>query len=222
MRHITIGVILFLCGSAVHTEDEPQDEPVGSPADALQVAIDETMDEARRAVDRFGETDEAMTRIQEALAKLARKPGLKERADLTEIHVTPSTASAALASEGDDGITLFVGRSAANTSTPVHDHLTWGVIHVLEGRERYIQWERMDDGTAPGTAELRVRYEKTLEPGQSAYWLAPPNDIHSQESLDSMVWRLTLTGKNLMAEGVTDHRHYFDPETGRVRKGKVQ
>lgn len=218
MKHIYIALILLMFGCA----GPPQSKSEAGSDDALQIAIEETMSEARSAIDQFGETDEAMTTIQAALAKLARQPGLKDRADLDELHGSSSMAAAALASEGENRITLFIVRFAANSSTPVHDHLTWGVIHVLEGRDRYIQWERLADGTAHDRAELRVKSDRILEPGQSVYWLAPPNDIHSQESLSSVVWELVLSGKNLIADGITQHRHYFDPKTGRVTKAKAQ
>lgn len=184
--------------------------------DEVQKAIDETMTEARRAVDELGTSDAAMKRIQVALNRLARTSGLKKRAHLSEVHGSETIGATVLASDGDDRITLFLVRFAPGTSTTVHDHTTWGVIHLLEGRHQYIQWERIDKGSDPEHAELRVKYEKVLDPGDSVYWHGPPHDIHSQETKSGPVWVLGLAGKNLMSEAVTRHRHYFDPETGRI------
>jgi hypothetical protein len=216
MRHAVICIFALLYGCAVHPERKPDVSEVNS----VQAAIDQAMAEAHQAIDKYGETESAMSAIEIALVKLAGVPGLKEHADLSALHGGSSMSAKPLASEGDDGITLFLIRFAANSSTPVHDHLTWGVLHVLEGQDRYIEWERMDDGTVPDTAELSVKRELTLNPGESVYWLPPPKDIHTQESLDSVVWELVIAGKNLMASPVTHHRHYFDPESNRVEKAR--
>jgi predicted metal-dependent enzyme (double-stranded beta helix superfamily) len=125
-------------------------------------------------------------------------------------------AAGKLASDGEDRMSLYVGRLAANTSTPVHDHLTWGVLHVLEGRDVYVPWQRLDPAGDPHRAELRRMEPLTLGPGQSTYWLGPPQDIHSQQTGPSDVWELIMTGKNVLGDIVIRHRHYFDPDSGRV------
>ncbi|MDX1479676.1 MAG: hypothetical protein R3301_18315 [Saprospiraceae bacterium] len=176
------------------------------------------MAESRDALEKFGVTEDAMRAIQKSLAKLAGQGNLKDLVDLDEIHGSSSMTAAPLASDGENGITLFIVRFAAESTTPVHDHLTWGVIHVLEGRDRYIQWERTDDGSSEGHAELRVKKEQILMPGESVYWLAPPEDIHSQETMDEEVWELVIAGRDLMSEGVTHHRHYYDPAASTVSK----
>jgi hypothetical protein len=98
----------------------------------------------------------------------------------------------------------------------VHDHLTWGVLHVLEGRDVYVPWQRIDAASDPHRAELRRLEPLTLEAGQSTHWLGPPRDIHSQQTGPSDVWELIMTGKNVLGDGVIRHRHYFDPDSGRV------
>ena len=182
----------------------------------LTAAIDRAMADARLALSEHGETDAAMKKIQAALARLATVPGLRERAKLGPLHGAATMAAGKLASDGEDKISLFVGRLAANTTTPVHDHLTWGVLHVLEGRDVYVPWQRIDSAGDPHRAELRRMEPLTLEPGQSTYWLGPPRDIHSQQTGPNDVWELIVTGKNVLGEGVTLHRHYFDPDSGRV------
>ncbi len=189
-----------------------------APDDAVQEAINETMAEARRAVDELGVTDAAMKRIQVALGRLAQTPGLKERPDLSGLHGSATTKAVVLASEGDDGLTLTLARFAPDEPTPIHDHGTWAVAHVFEGRDHYIQWERLDDGSDSERAELRVKYEKVLGPGDSVYWFGPPHDIHSRQAKDGPAWGLGLAGKNIMRTS----RHYFDSDTGRVTEKKPQ
>ena len=199
MRALAISVAL-LCGCA-----GPVSQSASSHEQSLQASITRTMLEAREAIDRHGETAEAMHAIQESLRELATAPGLDRFDELEALHGGSAMAAMPLATEGDSGITLFIVRFAANNSTRVHDHLAWGVIHVLRGNDNYIAWRQSNE------TEVVEKRAITLEPGQSTYWLSPPNDIHSQESLDSDVWELIVAGKNLMSPVVTDHRHYYEP-----------
>ena len=60
----------------------------------VREAVRKTMAEARQAVTELGVTDAAMNRIREALARLAKQPGLKEEFTLRKLH--GGGASAAL------------------------------------------------------------------------------------------------------------------------------
>ena len=158
-----------------------------------------------------------MHRIQTALSRLARVPGLKERSDLREVH-GGGVASAVLSSDENDGLTLILARFQPGAPTPIRDHGTWAVAYVVEGQERYIQWERLDDGGDPQRAELQVKYERILGPGDTVYWFDPPHDIHSQQALDGVAWELLLFGRNPL-QGTL---HYFDLRTGHVTEKKPQ
>ncbi|MFF8775194.1 cysteine dioxygenase [Kitasatospora sp. NPDC015120] len=58
--------------------------------------------------------------------------------------------------------------------TPVHDHLSWCVVGVLEGEETEVVFAPDADGP-PGS--LRVVGEQH-NPTGSVGWLVPPDDIH--------------------------------------------
>ncbi len=186
-------------------------------SDPVQALITGTMAEARRAIDEHGVTETAMRRIQAALHKLAQISGLHDHASFQELHRSGAAASV-LASEGPEGLTLVFARFPPDAPTPVHDHNTWGVAYVMEGHDRYIHWERLDDGRDSEHAQLRVQYEKALGPGDSVYWLDPPGDIHSQQGENETAWELVLFGKNAMQAT----RHYFDAATGHVTVAKPQ
>jgi len=214
MGSILVGALLLLVVPPVFAADQ-----TGRPAaDSLQAAFETTISMARQAVNKYGVTDSAMMQIQAALAKLATKLSLKERAQFQHLHGSAGANSAMLASEGDDGISLFIVRFDSGQATPVHDHLTWGVVHVLEGRDHYIHWEPSYSGKDSSHAELQVAQESILEPGSSVYWFGPPHDLHSQEAKGATVWELVLAGRNLLSPLVLEHRHYYDPKTGRVTK----
>lgn len=210
---LAVGVTLVACGCSLVGDSGPR---TGTPREVVAVesideAVQRTMAEARRAVAEHGVTVKAMQRIEAALGELAQTPGLREQTNLRELH-GGGAAAAVLASDGNDDLTLILTRFQPGERTPIHDHGAWAAAYVVEGRERYIQWERVDDGSDPQRAELRVRYERILLPGDAVHWLDPPHDIHSQEAIDDVAWELLLFGRNPQKRAL----HYFDLETGRV------
>ena len=61
-----------------------------------------------------------------------------------------------------------------------HNHKTWGVVVGLDGDERNVNWQRRDDGTRPGYADLVVRNEVIVRRGDVLGFL--PEDIHSVQN----------------------------------------
>lgn len=208
--------LVFVLSMVLASPALAADKGTGKAPDSLQAAFDETIVAARRAIDKYGVTDSAMLEIQTALAKLASKPSLKDRDQFQNLHGGAGVTASLLASEGDDGISLAIARFDTAHATPVHDHLTWGVVHVLEGRDHYTTWDRKYADGDSSHAAIRLVKEMTLESGGSTYWFPPPHDLHSQQGMGEPVWELVLTGRSLLSPNVIDHRHYFDPKTGSV------
>jgi len=167
---------------------------------------------AREAVDKDGIGDKAFSSIKQALRELATTPSLIEQVDMHGLHDSGAAATL-LASEGLDGITLMLARFSSDAPTPIHDHGTWAVACVVSGQDRYVHWERLESGQDADHAEIRVKYERTLGPGDTVDWQEPPHDIHSQQGSGGDVWELVLFGRNAMQIP----RHYFDTATGSVR-----
>ena len=212
MRSMMIRALVLLIATPAYAADKKADKS----ADSLQVAFDETIAMASQAIHKYGVTDSAMMQIQVALAKLAKAPSLKARASFSQIHGIGTSRSAMLASRGDDSISLFLVQFDTGQATPIHDHLTWGVVHVLEGRDHYVSWGVQYNPKDSSRAEIQIATEAMLEPGSSVYWFGPPHDLHSQEAKGGTLWELVLAGKNLLSPLVLDHRHYYDLKTGRV------
>ena len=153
--------------------------------------------------------------IGERLRRLARNPDILARTgqgtarqgthgmDIRggEIHKEP-----------DGTLALMLARFPHEAETPVHNHHSWGVVCVVAGRDRYIHWRRLDDGTRPGYAEVEVDWEKTLDPGDVVHFAAPPGDIHSQQGIDAPVWELVFFGRDPNVKP----RLYFDPRARTV------
>ena len=64
--------------------------------------------------------------------------------------------------------------------TPVHDHVTWGIIGVQSGEQRTTRYLRRDDGSTPGRCSVELSADGVLTRG-ATYPLLPPHDIHRIE-----------------------------------------
>lgn len=112
----------------------------------------------------------------------------------------------------DGSLQVYVVEFAPGQPTPVHDHVTWGLIGVCGGRQRTGRYERADDGSDPLHADLRQISDEVLERG-AVYPLLPPNDIHRIETVgDAPSYSLHVLGVDLGRQ----KRNIFDVETGTV------
>src|SRR5919205_837727 len=51
--------------------------------------------------------------------------------------------------EPNGTLALMLARFPHESETPVHNHNSWGVVCVVRGRDRYVHWKRLDDGSQP-------------------------------------------------------------------------
>lgn len=156
-----------------------------------------------------GVTEERLRRVGELLAESSRTPGFINESEMRSLHGGDSSFT--LLQTDADGLTLMLARFSPIEETPVHDHSSWGVACVVKGKDRYRHWKLVD-------GRPRILYEKVLEPGAFVVWLDPPHDIHSQQGIDEPALELVLFGKDV----TTIPRHYYDPETGKVRTALPQ
>ncbi|HET8630429.1 MAG TPA: hypothetical protein VFL91_23675 [Thermomicrobiales bacterium] len=94
--------------------------------------------------------------------------------------------------------------------TPVHDHVTWGLIGVYSGEQRTARYYRRDDGATPGQCVVELMDDAVLAHG-AVYPLLPPHDIHSIEVIspgDGL--SIHVLGADLKRQ----RRRIFDVEAG--------
>lgn len=166
-------------------------------ADAVEVLAD------------AGPTPAAFDAIGDLMQRLARQPGLLSETRMTDLHGAGSTFT--ILSRGADGSVLMLARFPAEP-TPIHDHNSWGVACLLQGRDRHIAWRRLDDGSVPGQARIEVADDRVLGPGEVVSFGPPPQDIHSQQGVGGAALELVYFG----ADPNRAPRHYFDAERGSV------
>jgi len=209
-----IAVVAMVMTIAATAQSQEQAGRKG--VDSAQLVLDGAVAEARAALNRYGEADSAMMTIERALSKVAALRGLRARATLKAIHGAKNMGRALLASEKDSGICLYLSWFGKGAATPVHDHLTWGVLRVLEGNDRHVRWKRRAaDQSSASTVEKTE--DRVLGAGESIWWLGPPNDMHSQEAVgDTDVWELVMTGRDLASDYVVKNQRRFDRTTGQA------
>jgi predicted metal-dependent enzyme (double-stranded beta helix superfamily) len=95
----------------------------------------------------------------------------------------------------------------------VHDHAdAWVLYGVLDGSESLERYERIDDGSRPGYAELRLASVTTGTQGKVD--LVPPHAIHAEQGGPSRSVAIILRSQRL-GEGTVLQRAY-DPKAKTV------
>jgi len=177
-------------------------------------AIDRFMDDAASLVAEGGPNGDTFAGIAEELRRLGERLGerLGSVVDDRLGGLHGSSASASIVGEHADSSVLMLVRFPANAPTPVHNHNSWGVVFVARGRDRYERWERLDDGSDPSHADLRLAEERVLEAGDAVWFDGPPQDLHAQQGIGGDAWELVYFGRNPNVAP----RAYFDTTTGNV------
>lgn len=82
--------------------------------------------------------------------------------------------------KGEDGdLALFSLVVPAGSATPVHDHLSWGLIGLYRGEQHETVYSRTSEGIPVGDHEkLTVKLERAVNVGDFYPLLPPENDIH--------------------------------------------
>lgn len=66
--------------------------------------------------------------------------------------------------------------------TPIHDHLSWGVLGFIDGRERETRYKRVDGGADEEHARLQEVGVHYTEKGCTSHVITPTRDIHKVEN----------------------------------------
>jgi len=95
----------------------------------------------------------------------------------------------------------------------VHDHANaWVLYGVLDGTERLERYDRVDDGSRPGHAEVRLTSVTTGTQGKVD--LVPPHAIHAEQGGPTRSVAIIVRSQRL-GEG-TVLQHMYDPKTSTV------
>ena len=108
----------------------------------------------------------------------------------------------------DGSLCLFSLVVPAGASTPVHDHLAWGLVGVYRGEQAETIYRRVDDETQEGHADLEVAKEQQVKTGDFYTLLPPRDDIHYVTTVSE---RASVSIHLLANDTACVWRHRFDP-----------
>ena len=107
-----------------------------------------------------------------------------------------------------NGVVRMPGRFGS-----IHDHANaWVLYGVLDGTESLERFDRLDDGSKPGYAEVKMSSVTTGTQGKVD--LVPPYDIHAEQGGPTRSVAVILRSPRL-GEGTVLHKG-FDPKTNTV------
>lgn len=89
---------------------------------------------------------------------------------------------------------------------PPHDHGVWEALGLYSGQLKHTVYDRKDDGSREGYAELKVIDDRILQPKEMAI-VAPPAEIHGFTALTEDTWTVTIVGGPYKLD-----RCYYKPE----------
>lgn len=130
-------------------------------------------------------TDDPLERKKEVLGE--RLAHLAKRDDLLRSGAALGPADAStenyLLWRESPNIVLLMAQFDQHYVSPVHEHDSYWVIGCgYRGRDRWDMYERLDDGSDPTYADLRLFDQYELAPGQYATMPTPPKAIHSHNN----------------------------------------
>ncbi len=177
-------------------------------------AIASTIDRVRDIERRHGVTRSALQAIELEMEKLAARQELFPSEEFPPPAAGEKSSRRYLLRQDPDGrFAMYMNALNPGNQTRPHNHTTWAVVVAIEGQELNRVYQRTDDGSRPGHAELVLDHEVMVEPGQGITLL--PDDIHSIHTTGDVPTRhLHMYG---LALEKLDERMAFDPESGTVQ-----
>ena len=171
----------------------------------------------RETVARSGSPAEAVEAIRPAFSALLADDGWlpeKYRSPAPESGMGGGIGQWLLFRSADRDLSLFALVVPPGASTPVHDHLAWGLVGLYRGEQEETVYERYDEGAPIGEREeLSVKLRRVIKRGNFYPLLPPADDVHRVRTISPE----TSVSVHLLANDTgCVWRHSFDPETGAV------
>ena len=199
-----------MCNFGHHHEDDRFGFIVDTPE------IRELIGEVRRFAQEIESDAERVEALRPAFSKLLAADGWLPTEYAEPDHhsgMGGGIGQYALYRSEDGSLCLFSLVIPAGISTPVHDHLAWGLVGVYRGQQAETVYRRLDDGHDEEKADLEVSKHLTMSAGEFYTLLPPTDDIHYVKTISDT----TSVSIHLLANDTACvWRHRFHPDEGTV------
>jgi predicted metal-dependent enzyme (double-stranded beta helix superfamily) len=116
----------------------------------------------------------------------------------------------------DGGLEITLNEMPPRRQFPAHDHGTCEALVIYAGKLAHTVYERVDNGSLQGHADLKVIDDRVLERGDITLMM-PPVEIHSFKAMTPGTFVLTVVQGKIKAD-----RHFYRPEDGTYTIGTPQ
>ena len=115
--------------------------------------------------------------------------------------------------QGESGLSVTAVVWGPGEHLGPHDHLTWGMIGILNNTLTETRYQRVDDRSREGYAQLEWDRTAKFKPGELTLLVPDTDEIHQMDNhTDRPTVEIHVYGDDL--RGIDRHR--YDLETGKV------
>jgi len=181
---------------------------------ALAARVAEFRQSMKRKVEQGGVRREVLGDVLSHLMRLAAESATWSAENYPDPQGDVQHVRYLIQESPDKTYALYLNVLRPGKRVPPHDHTTWACIAPVKGTEINSLWDRVDDRSIPGRAQLKLRTVLRVEGDTGAALL--PDDIHSLEIPGTECTRhLHLYGRALET---LSERVEYDVDAGTVRK----
>lgn len=142
-------------------------------------AVQQSIARMKDAIARNGLDRSVLTGILAEVRRLADARELWNEEEFPGPDEVSRQARYLIQEDPDHGFALYLNVMLPGRRIPPHNHTTWACVAGVAGEEHNFVYRRLDDGSAPGHAELELSDLVVVGPESGIALM--PDDIHSVE-----------------------------------------